>query len=97
LTNFRLDSLNALTVILCGNETLTRTFGLSVLESLATSITITISVESLTAEESFSYIEGRLSACGQKTPLFNKNARPLSIRPPAASGGPSVRSPALHC
>jgi len=84
LTNFRLDSLNALTVILCGNETLTRKFGLSVLESLATSITITISVESLPAEESFSYIEARISACGQKTPLFTKNAMTLIHQ---ASGG----------
>jgi type II secretory pathway predicted ATPase ExeA len=84
LTNFRLDSLNALTVILCGNETLTRKFGLSVLESLATSITVTISVESLSVEESLSYIEGRISACGQKAPLFTKNAMTLIHQ---ASGG----------
>ena len=84
LTNFRLDSLNALTVILCGNETLARKFGLSVLESLATSITVTVSVDSLTAEESFSYIEARISACGQKAPLFTKNAMTLVHQ---ASGG----------
>jgi general secretion pathway protein A len=84
LTNFRLDSLNALTVILCGNETLTRKFGLSVLESLATSITVTVSLDSLTAEETFSYIEARISACGQKAPLFTKNAMTLVHQ---ASGG----------
>ena len=84
LTNFRLDSLNALTVILCGNETLTRKFGLSVLESLATSITVTVSLDSLSIEESFSYIEARISACGQKAPLFTKNAMTLLHQ---ASGG----------
>lgn len=84
LTNFHMDSLNALTVILCGNETLTRKFGLSVLESLATSITVSITVESLSAEESASYIEGRICACGQKAPLFTKNAMTLIHQ---ASGG----------
>jgi|TARA_B100000315_G_scaffold50489_1_gene45013 type II secretory pathway predicted ATPase ExeA len=84
LTNFRFDSLNALTVILCGNETLTLKFGLSRLEALATSITITISVDSLALEETFSYIETRLKACGQKTPLFTKNAATLIHQ---ASGG----------
>jgi type II secretory pathway predicted ATPase ExeA len=75
---------SALTVILRGNETLTRKFGLSVLESLATSITVTISVESLSVEESLTYIEGRISACGQKAPLFTKNAMTLIHQ---ASGG----------
>jgi type II secretory pathway predicted ATPase ExeA len=84
LTNFRLDSLNALTVILCGNETFTRKLGLSTLESLATSITVTVSVDSLSAEESASYIESRISACGQKAPLFTKNAMILIHQ---ASGG----------
>ena len=77
LTNFQLDSLNALTVILCGDETLTRKFGLSMLEALANSVTITISVDSLPKEESFSYIESRLASCGAKTPLFTTNAREL--------------------
>lgn len=84
LTNFHFDSLNALTVILCGNETLTRKFGLSILESLATSITVTISVDTLSAEETFSYIETRISACGHKAPLFTKNAMTLIHQ---ASGG----------
>ena len=46
LTNYEIDSMNALSVILCGAESLSRKFGLSMLESLANSITITISVES---------------------------------------------------
>jgi len=77
LTNFQFDSLNALTVLLCGDETLTRKFGLSMLEALANSLTITISVEALAKEETFTYIETRLAACGVKTPLFTKNALEL--------------------
>ena len=84
LTNFRLDSLNALSVMLCGNETLTRKFGLSILESLASSITVTISVDTLSLEETLSYIETRITACGQKAALFTKNAMTLIHQ---ASGG----------
>jgi type II secretory pathway predicted ATPase ExeA len=84
LTNFQFDSLNALTVILCGSESLTRRFGLSTLEALVNSITITITVESLAKEETFSYIENRLSLCGMKAPLFTKNAMELIHQ---ASGG----------
>jgi type II secretory pathway predicted ATPase ExeA len=84
LTNFSIDSVNALTVILCGSESLSRKFGLSMLESLANSITITISVEALPKEETFTYIEGRLSTCGAKRPLFTKNAIELTHQ---AAGG----------
>ena len=77
LTNFHIDSLNALTVLLCGDETLTRKFGLSILDALANSITITISVDALAKEETFSYIETRLAACGVKSPLFTRNALEL--------------------
>jgi len=84
LTNFNIDSVNALTVLLCGNEHLPRKFGLSVLEPLASAITITIFVEALPKEESFAYIENRLSDCGAGTPLFTKNALELIHQ---ASGG----------
>ncbi|MFA5141314.1 MAG: AAA family ATPase [Elusimicrobiota bacterium] len=77
LTNFNIDSLNALTVLLCGSEALSRKFGLTMLESLANSITITIGVDSLAKEETFSYVETRLRACGPKAPLFTKNALEL--------------------
>jgi len=77
LTNYEIDSMNALTVILCGAESLSRKFGLSILEALANSITITISVESLSKEETFTYIESRLSSCGAKTPLLTKPAMEL--------------------
>ena len=84
LTNLNIDSVNALTVLLCGNEHLPRRFGLSVLEPLASAITISISVETLPKEEAFSYIENRLSICGATTPLFTKNALELIYQ---ASGG----------
>ena len=84
LTNFQFDSLNALTVLLCGAETLALRFGLSTLEALANSITVTISVEGLCPEESISFIENRLSACGAHAPLFTKNALTLIHQ---ASGG----------
>jgi len=84
LTNFNMDSVNALTVLLCGNEHLPRRFGLSVLEPLASAITISIAVEALPKEETFSYIDNRLSACGAVNPLFTKNALELIHQ---ASGG----------
>jgi general secretion pathway protein A len=77
LTNFHIDSLNALTVLLCGSESLSLRFGLTVLESLANSITITIPVDSLPLEESVAYIENRLSGCGARVPLFTKSALTL--------------------
>ncbi|MCD6122320.1 MAG: AAA family ATPase [Spirochaetales bacterium] len=74
LTNFEIDSVNALTVLLCGQENLNMKFGLSTLEPLANSITVNIHVESLKKEESFSYIEQRVSCAGSSTALFTKNA-----------------------
>lgn len=84
LTNFHTDSLNALTVLLCGNEHLPRRFGLSILEPLASAITVSISVEALSKEETFTYIETRLSSCGAVVPLLTSNAIELIHQ---ASGG----------
>jgi type II secretory pathway predicted ATPase ExeA len=84
LTNFEVDSVNALTVLLFGSENLRRRFGLSLLEPLANSVTITIPVGNLPQEETFSYIEGRLTAVGAARPLFTKNALALVHQ---ASGG----------
>jgi type II secretory pathway predicted ATPase ExeA len=84
LTNFHTDSLNALTVLLCGNEHLPRRFGLSILEPLASAITVSISVEALPKEETFTYIETRLSSCGAVVPLLTSNAIELIHQ---ASGG----------
>jgi len=84
LTNFQIDSVNALTVLLCGQESLNLAFGLSMLESLASSITINIQLASLPAEETFSYIEKRVSDCGNSSVLFTKPALTLIHQ---ASGG----------
>ena len=69
--------MNALTVVLCGSESLRRKFGLSILEALASCITITVSLDSLPPEETASFIETRLQACGASIPLFTKNALKL--------------------
>lgn len=84
LTNFEIDSFNALTVILCGQESLNQKFGLSILEPLANSISISVNVSSLPKEETFSYIEQRITAAGGMTNLFTKNALNLIHQ---ASGG----------
>jgi len=84
LTNFEYDSYNALTVILCGQESLEAKLGLSILESLANSITVSILVGSLPKEETFSYIEQRVQAAGNNPTLFTKNAMNLIHE---ASGG----------
>ena len=84
LTNFEIDSVNALTVLLCGQESLLLAFGLSMLESLAGSITINIQLDSLPLEETFAYIQTRISDCGNSSPLFTKAALTLIHQ---ASGG----------
>jgi general secretion pathway protein A len=84
LSNFEIDSYNALTVLICGREELSMQFGLSILEPLANSISLTIHLEGLPKEESFAYIEGRLSHCGSSAPLFTRNALELIHQ---ASGG----------
>jgi len=83
-TNFEIDSYNALTVLICGLENITSRFGLSYLEPLANSITITIHIDGLPKEETFSYIEQRISQCGNSNSLFTKNALQLTHQ---ASGG----------
>lgn len=77
LLNFEIDSYNALTIILCGQESLMQKFSLSILEPLANSITISVAVSGLPMEESFAYIENRVSACGGQPSLFTKNALTL--------------------
>jgi general secretion pathway protein A len=74
LANFSMDSLNLLTVILCGQEDLLLKLGLSSLEFLANSISVIVKLHGLAQEESFSYIEKRISESGCSTPLFTKAA-----------------------
>ena len=84
LTNFEIDSYNALTVLLCGQQSLSKKFGLSQLEPLTNSITVTTHLSALPTEESFSYVEQRLSRVGAHAGLFTKNALSLIHQ---ASGG----------
>jgi type II secretory pathway predicted ATPase ExeA len=84
LTNFEIDSYNALTVLLCGQETLTKKFGLSQLEPLANSITVNAQLSTLAKEESVSYLQQRLTQVGGASGLFTQNALSLIHQ---ASGG----------
>lgn len=84
LTNYEYDSFNALTIILCGHESLSDKFGLTVLESLSNSITFSISMDPLPKEDTFSYIEQRISDAGGSASLFTQNALMLLHQ---ASGG----------
>jgi type II secretory pathway predicted ATPase ExeA len=84
LTNFEIDSYNALTVLLCGQESLTKKFGLSQLAPLANSITVNTQLATLAKEESFSYVEQRIAQVGGNTGLFTQNA--LSLTHQASAG-----------
>lgn len=84
LTNFEYDSYNALTILLCGQESLNAKFGLSILESLANSITVSVNIDTLPEEETFTYIEQRVQEVGNNPTLFTKNAMSLIHN---ASGG----------
>ncbi|MDF1569444.1 MAG: hypothetical protein P1P77_15605, partial [Spirochaetaceae bacterium] len=55
-------------------ESLLQKFGLSILESLANSITISVSTDGLPKEETFSYVEQRITACGGNPAMFTKGA-----------------------
>jgi general secretion pathway protein A len=69
-----MDSKNLLTILLCGQEDILLKFGLSSLEFLANSIAVVVKLHGLSQEESFSYIEKRISESGCSTPLFTKAA-----------------------
>ena len=77
LTNFDIDSYNALTVLFSGQESFTLRLGLSILESLANSITININIESLSKDETFAFIEKRINDCGNTNKLYTNNALTL--------------------
>ncbi|MCK5250489.1 MAG: AAA family ATPase [Spirochaetaceae bacterium] len=84
LTNFHIDSVNALSILLCGQESLKAKFGLSILESLANSISVSASMSALPEEETYSYIEERIKHVGGTIGLFTKGAMNLIHQ---ASGG----------
>lgn len=72
IANFNYDSINAITILLCGQEPLIQKLGLSSLESLANSISVTVRIKSLKKEETFSYIEQRISDVSTGGSLFSK-------------------------
>lgn len=77
ISNFEIDSYSALTILLCGQESLNHKFGLTILESLANSITINVPLDGLKEEETYSYIEQRVKIMGAGKPLFTKSAMKL--------------------
>ncbi len=77
LTNFEYDSKNACTIVLCGHSELRQKLNLNIFSSLANSITYSIRLDALPAEETFSYIESRISACGGSPSLYTQNALKL--------------------
>ncbi|RKX82560.1 MAG: hypothetical protein DRP70_16205 [Spirochaetes bacterium] len=77
LTNFNYDSQNALTILLCGQEPLIQKLGLTSLESLANSVTVTVRMNTLKREETFSYIEQRIEDVSTGGSLFTKASMTL--------------------
>ncbi len=77
LANYEIDSLNAMTILMCGQETLLQKFGLSALEPLANSITVSVATDGLPKEETISYIESRITDCGGHTGMFTQSALSL--------------------
>ena len=74
LLNYEIDSFNALTVLLCGQPSLEHKFSLSILEPLVNSITYSAYLDGLKEEETYSYIENRISKTGNNPTIFTKNA-----------------------
>lgn len=77
LTNFDYDSKNACTIILCGHCDLRQKLSLNIFTSLANSITYSIRLEALPAEETFIFIEQAVNAQRGNTNLFTPNAMKL--------------------
>jgi type II secretory pathway predicted ATPase ExeA len=70
LANFEMDSLNALSVLLCGQDSLLPRLDLAILEPLANSISITVKTRGLPEEETYAYIEKSISECGAGQQIF---------------------------
>lgn len=77
LTNFEYDSKNACTIVLCGHSELRQKLTISIYAQLANSITYSIRINQLTAEETIMYIEGRITTLGGQPSLFTANAMKL--------------------
>jgi len=71
LLNFQYDSETCMSVILCGQEELLARMRLSLLESLANSVTTTVVMKTLTQDETATYLEERLKQVGARSNLFS--------------------------
>lgn len=74
LLNFQYDSETCMSIILCGQEELLARLRLSILESLANSVTTTVVMKPLMPEETAAYIEERLKHAGARPNLFSPPA-----------------------
>lgn len=77
LTNFEYDSKNACTLILCGHCELRQKLSLNVFTSLANSITYSVRLDTLSAEETCSFIEHGILLNKGTPGLFTQNAMKL--------------------
>jgi len=74
LLNFQFDSETCMSILLCGQEELLARLRLSILESLANSVTTTVVMKPLPPEETASYLEERLKHVGARADLFTPPA-----------------------
>lgn len=84
LANFNYDSFHAITILLCGQEALLQKFGLSILESLVNSVSVTVRMNTLQKEDTYAYIEQRVADFSSGNSIFTKSAMNLIHN---ASGG----------
>lgn len=96
IANFEYDSFNAVTILLCGQEHLIQKLGLSILVSLANSVTITVRMNNLKKEETFSYLEQSIRNVSPGAPIFTKPAMSL-IHDASAGVMRVINHMAQHC
>jgi type II secretory pathway predicted ATPase ExeA len=77
LLNFEYDSKNACTLVLCGHSELRQKLSLNIYASLTNSITYSIAVDALPAEQTYHFLESRIQAAGGAPGLVTKSAMKL--------------------
>lgn len=90
LFNFDMDSKDLAVVLLVGQKVLTTTLSLKAHEALKQRIITSYNIDTMSLEESFKYIQTKLSSAGCNSMIFNEQAiRAISSR---ASGNPRIIS-----
>ncbi len=74
LTNFKMDSLDPLILILCGQSDLRRVMDYAILESLSQRLTMRYHMPPLEKEETAKYVKHQLKIAGANEPLFEPSA-----------------------